>query len=169
MRIAILAGLVGHLLQHGSHLGILRVVDDDLLTDDVALGADAPQTAEEVYKDRKLGPEDIRHILSMVFPMARLKNYIEIRCADSMPIEGSLRFTALIKGLYIRPEKLYNLMDEFDLSSAQDTITAEDEVMEHGLDAVVYGMRAGDILDRMLAIAAENLDEEERKYLYADC
>lgn len=123
------------------------------------------QTAKEVYADKALTEADIRHILSMVFPMARLKNYIEIRCADSLPIKESLSLTALIKGLYIKPEKLYNLINDFELHTAQDTITAEDEVMVHGEDATVYGMRAGDVLQKMRDIAYENLEQEERTYL----
>lgn len=123
------------------------------------------KTACEVYKDRTVEKKDIQHILSMVFPMARLKTFVEIRCGDSMPIERSLAFTALIKGLYLKPEKLYNLMDEFDLKTAQDTISAEDAVMENGPDAIVYGLKASEVLDRMLSIATENLPQEERRFL----
>lgn len=34
--------------------------------------------------------EEVEHMLSMVFPDVRLKNYIEIGMADSLPKEGSL-------------------------------------------------------------------------------
>lgn len=123
------------------------------------------RTAREIYADRPLSNKDILHLLSMVFPMARLKNYVEIRCADSMPIKKSLQFTALIKGLYIHPERLYNLISELKITSARDTITAEDAVMENGYDAVVYGRRVSDLLDELFEIAKDNLGQDERRYL----
>lgn len=39
--------------------------------------------------------EEIEHMLSMVFPDVRLKNYIEIRMADSLPKEEPLHILAL--------------------------------------------------------------------------
>lgn len=123
------------------------------------------KNAKEIFADKEVTEDDIKHILSMVFPMARLKNYVEIRCADSMPIERSLQLTALIKGIYRKPQKLNDLMKKFVIESAADTITAEDEVMEKGYDAVIYGMKVKDIISELINIAKENLDEEERQYL----
>ncbi|MBQ9815269.1 MAG: hypothetical protein IJM53_06200 [Lachnospiraceae bacterium] len=69
------------------------------------------QCAAEVYKDREVTEKDINHIISMVFPIIRLKNFLEVRFADSMPIDRSMEFTAFIKGLFIKPDSLYNYLD----------------------------------------------------------
>ncbi len=46
--------------------------------------------------------EEIEHMLSMVFPDVRLKNYIEIRMADSLPKEEAFAYTALIREYFLR-------------------------------------------------------------------
>lgn len=58
-------------------------------------------TIGEICDERKLEEEELEHVLSMVFPMIRLKHYMEIRLADSMPIESVLCYIILIKGLFI--------------------------------------------------------------------
>ena len=60
----------------------------------------ADQTFDEVYADREMSGREIEHALSMVWPDARLKNFVEIRPADAMPIEYCLSYTALVRALF---------------------------------------------------------------------
>ena len=56
-------------------------------------------TAKEIFEDKNISKEDVLHMVSIVFPDVRLKNYIEIRGADSMPICSIMAYCALVKGL----------------------------------------------------------------------
>ena len=57
-------------------------------------------SAAEYYRGRLMTEEEIEHMLSMVFPDVRLKNYIEIRMADSLPKEEAFAYTALIRDIF---------------------------------------------------------------------
>ncbi|MCL1863287.1 MAG: glutamate-cysteine ligase family protein [Defluviitaleaceae bacterium] len=56
----------------------------------------------EIFADKKLTLADIEHITSMAFPHVRLKNRIELRMADSMPIEQALAFTAMVRDIFYK-------------------------------------------------------------------
>ena len=65
--------------------------------------------AQEYYDERTIGEiagervftgEELTHVLSMVFPMIRAKHFLEIRFADSMPMEWVLKYVLIIKGLF---------------------------------------------------------------------
>lgn len=56
--------------------------------------------ASEVYADAPMRHDDVEHIISMFWPDVRLKRFVEIRPADSLPEECVLGYTALIKGLF---------------------------------------------------------------------
>lgn len=58
------------------------------------------RTIGEICRERRLNEEEMEHMLSMVFPMVRLKNYLEIRFADSMPIDSVICYILLIKGFF---------------------------------------------------------------------
>ncbi|MCL2598839.1 MAG: glutamate-cysteine ligase family protein, partial [Firmicutes bacterium] len=45
------------------------------------------QTVKQVYQNKAMTTQEVAHALSMVFPFVRLKKYIEIRMADSMPVD----------------------------------------------------------------------------------
>ena len=68
-------------------------------------GQDAPmytghKSTAEVWGGERLSRHDIEHILSMNFQDVRLKHYLEIRYADSMPIKCVLAYTVLLKGIF---------------------------------------------------------------------
>lgn len=103
---------------------------------------------------------EAEHLLSMFFPDVRLKKYIEIRPADSMPIKKALAYAALIKGIFKTPS-------EFDFSSVtvSDMEHAKDALAKDGLNAVIYGQCARDIYENMLGCAKRNLSENDSTYL----
>jgi len=97
---------------------------------------DAPSS--EIFAARELTPADIEHIASMAFPDVRLKNCIEIRVADSMPINETLAFAKLIKKIFYDK----NVLDEIDAATRQikkhDIAEAKTALVNHGADAEIY-------------------------------
>ena len=55
------------------------------------------RTIAEICSERKLSEEEMIHAMSMVFPMIRAKQFLEIRYADSMPIERVLEYVRILK------------------------------------------------------------------------
>ena len=55
---------------------------------------------QTLAQSRIFTEKEIAHIFSMVFPMVRAKQFIEIRFADSNPIEKVLQYVAHIKKLF---------------------------------------------------------------------
>jgi glutamate--cysteine ligase len=58
------------------------------------------KTVAEIFADRLFTEDELEHILSMPFFDVRIKTYLEIRMADSMPLEYAYSFAAFIKGLF---------------------------------------------------------------------
>ena len=58
------------------------------------------RTIGEIAKERIFSKEELPHMLSMVFPMIRAKQFLEIRFADSMPMERVLKYVLILKGLF---------------------------------------------------------------------
>ncbi len=54
------------------------------------------RTFGEIFARRAMTDDEVFHAMSMVFPDVRLKSYVEIRPADSMPIPDVLAYAALI-------------------------------------------------------------------------
>ena len=120
-------------------------------------------TAAQVYEGRLLTRAEIEHILSMFFFDVRLKQYIEIRMPDSLPMDYALSFAALVKGIFYNDAALDRLrgelkgVDEADIAAAKAALEAE------GYGAAVYGKPAHAWLDELMALAREGLtvsDEE---------
>lgn len=111
-----------------------------------------------IYKDVTLTESEVEHLLSMFFPDVRLKQYIEIRPADSMPIEYALSYAAFVKGIFKK---------KFDMDgiTAADVENAKTELINNGFDAVVYGEKAYKLCERLLAHSKLNLNDADAQYL----
>lgn len=125
------------------------------------------KTVAEIFRDRPMDDDLLVHVLSMAFPDVRLKQYLEIRFADSVPLPYALAYCALLKGLLyseagvtFAKEKIQN-----GKLKEQDILAAEDALMEKGWDAEVYGAPVARQAETLLAIAREELPEEERALL----
>ncbi len=57
-------------------------------------------TFGEVFNKEVLTAEDIELMLSFSFTDVRLKEYLEIRMADSLPLPLALGYLALLKGIF---------------------------------------------------------------------
>ena len=115
----------------------------------------------ELFADRELTPEDIEHILSMTFLDVRLKHYIEIRGADSMPFAYVMAYLSLIKGLFFQSPALEQLLEQYPVTP-EDIFAAQRSLGERGLAGEIFGRNALGFLEELLDLAAAHLEEEER-------
>ncbi len=118
-----------------------------------------------------LGNEELyftEHLLSMLFPTVRLKNYIEIRCADSMDRERMLGYAALIKGLVYSERSMIHLEKIFESVTSESEIRAAERIIsERGYSSVIYGLNVTELISCLFSLARAALDDEEAKYLNA--
>ena len=109
----------------------------------------------------------IEHFMSMGFFHFRVKKYIEVRVADSVPIEKALGYVALLKGLIYSEDNLAALEDELSYIDDPGQIQEAVEIIEEkGYDAVIYDDRtAADWADYLIELAGESLTLRDKEYL----
>jgi len=80
------------------------------------------RTIGEIAQERIFSEEEISHMLSMVFPMIRAKKFLELRFADSMPIDDVLRYVVVLKGLFMDMEytESWVYSEEFNKMSIEE-------------------------------------------------
>ena len=146
-----------------------------LLTDDGNTSYVGSASAQDLIRDGIVGEDNesprkehlIEHYISMGFFHFRIKKYIEIRVADSVPWDRALSYVALIKGLIYSEENLSALESELaGITSIEQIEDAVDSIIVSGLDTKIYGDRTVREWYRYLLDLAYNaLPEQERKYL----
>jgi len=107
----------------------------------------------------------VLHILSMFFYDVRFKNYVELRQADSMPLEYALAYSALISGIFYNPEALEYYTECFLYTDSPAIAFAKSALRSGGYEADVYRRPAAEWLDEMIAFAEAGLASEEVHYL----
>ena len=135
--------------------------------------------ASEIYADAPMLRDDIEHITSMFWPDVRLKLFVEIRPADSLPEECILGYTALIKGLFYSDESLGAIEGALCVSpeaadargawplSKEDVDEGIAQIQAHGLDGLVYGKALWDWEAMLFSLARTALPVGEQHYLDA--
>ena len=146
-----------------------------LLTDEGETSYVGSSTASDLISDGTIGrdlPDArkkhlIEHFISMGFFHFRIKKYIEIRVADSVPLGRALSYVALIKGLIYSEENLEELETALaDIKSIEQIEDAIDAIIVSGIDAKIYGDRtAREWYNYLLELAGKALTEKEREYL----
>jgi len=116
-------------------------------------------SAAEYYQERVMNETAIEHMLSMVFPDVRLKNYIEIRTADSLSKREAFAYARLVQEIFYG-ENFSKLQKYFGAHSEMDIIQAKKEAMYHGEQSVLYGRKVKEIYDYL-----EKLYEEPMQIL----
>nr|MCR4590056.1 hypothetical protein [Lachnospiraceae bacterium] len=121
----------------------------------------------EIFADRDMDEALREHVLSMVFPDVRLKQYIEIRFADSVPLPFVKAYSALIKGLFYSEAGLGSAAEQIRRGGLKekDILISEDDIMRRGWNAAIYNTSCAEQAKRVLETACEGLDSEEKKYL----
>jgi len=97
--------------------------------------------------------------LSLVFPEVRLRQYIELRAADSMAEGKAFAYMALVKGLFADMPRVSALLSGCEHSAAA-VLAAQDAIMKNGGRAVVYGRPVARLIDELTALAREALGGE---------
>lgn len=121
-------------------------------------------SAVDYYGEQKI--DTIEHLLSMFFPMVRLKKYIEYRVADSMPIEAAIGYAAFIKAIVYNAALLEKLDRELSgVRSTEDVLRAEDSVISMGYQADVYGKPVKEWISELFDAALAEAPENERPYI----
>ena len=136
----------------------------------VAMDADGEahydtRTFGEIFADRLMTGADVLHTMSMVFPDVRLKSYVEIRPADSMPVRYVVAYAALVKGLFYSEESLASVRRLVEGVSVADVVDAKSALMEKGYRAQVYGRSVAELADTVIDLARSGLSVDERPFL----
>jgi len=117
---------------------------------------------ERILEDKSL----LEHFISMGFFHFRVKKYIEIRVADSIPIKTALSYMALIKGL-IYTDNVNKLEEIFkNVKNIDDINNSIESIEKYGLDAVIYDDKTAlEYANLIIDLAYEKLDQKEKEYL----
>ncbi|MEE3398465.1 MAG: glutamate-cysteine ligase family protein [Eubacterium sp.] len=147
-----------------------------LLTDNGETVNVGHQSAEELVANSIIYRDDmeedrkkklIEHFMSMGFFHFRVKKYIEVRVADSVPIDKALGYVALLKGIVYSEESLSKLEKKLSSVDSLDKVQeAVEEIERYGYDAVIYdGRTASEWANVLLNLAAGSLSKSDREYL----
>lgn len=120
-------------------------------------------TMAEWYQDKELTTAEIEHLISMVFPDVRLKQYLEIRPADSLPLEFALSYVALVQEIFYREETFSELAEAFRIGDKMQIEEAKCNLMEKGFDGMVYGQTAAEAVDFVFQSVLAHTDEEQKQ------
>lgn len=71
---------------------IIPLVIEEKHGDEIKYIETGNKTAGQLWRSGELREEDISHLSSMTFPPVRLRNYIEIRYADSLPPDAAFEY-----------------------------------------------------------------------------
>ncbi|MDD4851264.1 MAG: glutamate-cysteine ligase family protein [Gemmiger sp.] len=85
---------------------------------------------------------DIEHILSMFFFDARLKNYIELRGADSMPPRYIAAYLQLVTAFFGSADAIDALLGRYAGATVADITAAKVAICKAGYAATIYGRPA---------------------------
>lgn len=119
----------------------------------------------EIYNGKEMTKNEIEYAISMFFPDVRLKNYIEIRMADSMESEDVLAYTALIKSIFYQKEIRKILLDFFGEITEEKIEQAKNSLIEKGNEGEIYGRTLKESVTKIKALLEEYADEEAGSYI----
>lgn len=151
------------------HTPLILLTDDGVTTD---VGS---ETAEELFARGLIREETlditrerslIEHFISMGFFHYRVKKYIEIRVADSVPLDRALGYVAILKGIVYSDDNLSALEKELaDVDTAEKIQQAVEDIERDGYNAVVYGRKATEWAAHLYELAIGRLTESDKEYL----
>ena len=146
-----------------------------LLTDDGVTTDVGSETAEDLFARGMIREETlditrerslIEHFISMGFFHYRVKKYIEIRVADSVPLDRALGYVAILKGIVYSDDNLSALEKELaDVDTAEKIQQAVEDIERDGYNAVVYGRKASEWAAHLYELALDKLPDTDKEYL----
>lgn len=130
------------------------------------------QSAYEAYGEASMTRADIEHVLSMFWPDVRLKNFVEIRPADSLPAPLMAGYAALVKGIFYSQRSLQAIEEAFGVVEGVWPLTDDSanqalkSIQEDGAEAVVCGKTLAEWQELIFEIADGALDKEDAAHLH---
>lgn len=152
----------------------LYFVIRDGVYDDRVTGITFRRFLERGFEELRPTLEDWRLHLTTLFPEARLKPLVEIRSADSQPVELMLAVPAMVKGIFYEDDCLEAAWDIAKRWRWSELMELYMEVHRKALQARIRGIKVLDLARELVSIAAEGLrrqhafndqGEDERIYL----
>lgn len=123
-------------------------------------------TFGEVFSKEKLSAEDIELMLSFSFTDVRLKEYLEIRMADSLPLPLSLGYLAFLKGIFYDQSNLDYVFKQVQKSSTLEVRKALFNIINKGCKKTYTdNIMMADWLEILIERSRQGLTGEEQKYL----
>lgn len=152
------------------HTPLILLTDNDVST---YVGS---KTAEDLFVEHIISDEGtdklrrtkrVEHFLSMGFFHFRIKKYIEVRVADSVPIERALGYTALLKGIVYSKSNMDLLEKELaDINGLAEIRDAVEKIEPEGEQAVIYHNKtAAQWAAYLIGLAGNALPAHEKEYL----
>lgn len=141
--------------------------------EEALLEPDAGRTTRQIYANEAMDVAAIEHAMSMVWPDVRLKHFVEIRPADSLPFEEALGYVALIKGLFYNQDSLAAIENmlgvkhgiwPIDAAAIEDAIEA---IRAGGMAAQVFGQSLAEWESALFGWADAALNDQEQGFLQA--
>jgi len=127
-------------------------------------------TAEKQNKD--IGEIDFRqrdevdHLLTMAFPDARVKKYLEIRMGDSIPYPYNLAYVLFWQGLLYNNKNLDSLYEKALNYSQADLDRVKEDIYLKGSRSRGYGPGLEEFYLSLLELAQDGLENRyEKEYL----
>ncbi|GAB6098430.1 glutamate--cysteine ligase [Halanaerocella petrolearia] len=136
-----------------------------LIKDGESYKATSTKTNREIFAKKDFNQDKLEHILTMVFPDVRAKQFIEIRMADSLPPELSFALVAFWKGLFYNQSNLEKVVELIVKFSLADILQAKEEIIEQGLKTKVGDYSILEIAKQIVNWSKEGLSENEIEYL----
>ncbi len=104
--------------------------------------------------------QDWKDHLTTAFPEVRLKQFIEMRGADSTDKDMLCALPALWVGGLYNSSALSDLTDLADTIKPSDLVAARQDIVTHALQAKIGKRTVQDIAKEMLSIASRGLEEQ---------
>ncbi|MFZ7101795.1 MAG: glutamate-cysteine ligase family protein [Peptococcaceae bacterium] len=119
----------------------------------------------EIYQDKELTQEAIEHVLTMICPDIRLKQFLELRMADALPYPLNLAYITLWKALLYSQENL-DALYEFTMTVTQAEIEqAKEDLIKEGLNAKLGQGTLRDLAKDLFFMSGNYLKPAEAHYL----
>ena len=163
-RCGILPGIFSPNYDYENYIDFLAAMPPIFLKTGEQIEPTGKQTVETLFANRQMSEAALEHILSMAFPDVRLKQFLEIRVADAVPMPFIVAYTALIKGLLYTQDSLDFVQTRLreQVLCESDIIRAEDDIMQNGWGAQIYGMPVAEFSETVLTMAQCALPESEQ-------
>lgn len=100
--------------------------------------------------------------LNTLFPEVRLKNTLELRSCDSLPLRFSGAVPALAAGLFYDERALVEAETMAETMGAESVDQARHDLVTHALGASIGGVPARALAERLLEIARGGLERRAR-------